>query len=40
MIEALRRKLRLPVTIDRPVVRGAALVPVEQARERVFFGDL
>ncbi|MBE1591899.1 hypothetical protein ACFPOI_15230 [Nonomuraea angiospora] len=25
---------------DRPVVRGALLVAVEQARERVFFADL
>ncbi|MEV1178548.1 hypothetical protein [Nonomuraea sp. NPDC049784] len=35
-----RPRVAASTSPDRPVVRGALLVAVEQARERVFFGDL
>jgi predicted NBD/HSP70 family sugar kinase len=35
-----RPRVEASTILDRPVVRGALLVAVEQARERVFFDDL
>ncbi|MEU6785946.1 ROK family protein [Nonomuraea angiospora] len=35
-----RPRVEASAILDRPVVRGALLVAVEQARERVFFADL
>ena len=34
-----RPRVEASTILDRPVVSGALLVAVEQARERVFFGD-